>query len=562
MPDLLIFGLVIALAAFLGAWLSFLRLPLILAYIVTGIIVGPFLFKDGSGNTFNLLRDLGLSFLLFLVGLEIRLDNLKQFGAQALKTGLTQIVVTTVLAILLGLALGYTLFANLFLGLALAFSSTVIVVKLLTEKRDFDSLYGRLSISILLLQDLLAIVVLILLSLNQKDASQSWFTSIANIFIGLVILGVVYWLHKNVLPYLFDRLARNIELLFLSSLAWLFLITAALGSIGFSLEIGAFVAGLGLASLKSEHQIAARVRPLRDLFVVIFFIILGSHVISSFNLQILFNALVFSSFVLLIKPLVLLFALGREGFARRTSFMVGISLAQISEFSLVLLFLGLSNGILSEEAVASVTLASVITIAVSSYWLVFANKIYRRVDKYLKVFESKSLVLEKRETTDLSGHIVLIGCNRLGWEILKQIQKQSGQILVVDFNPGVVKSLEAAQVENIFGDVSDPDIFEAAGIKKSSLVISTVFDSGDTKQLLEETSHLEIKPTVFVTAAVREDAVEFYRLGADYVIVPRILSGHQVAHLLTDEKLAEIRQGKMKADHLQELRDGLEKIGL
>jgi Kef-type K+ transport system membrane component KefB len=551
-------GLVIALAALLGAWSSFLKLPLILAYIVTGIIVGPFLFKNGVNNDiFLLLRDLGLSFLLFLVGLEINTSELKQFGRQALTTGIVQIVGCALVAFLLSLMLGFSFIASFYVSLALTLSSTVIVVKLLNEKRDYDSLYGKLTVAILLLQDLVAILFLIIFS-DVKTASGNFnlVTLILTVLSGALLLGLIYFLNRKILPYIFERLARNLELLFLSSIAWLFIVVALASSFNFSLEIGAFIAGLGLASLKQEHQIASRVKPLRDFFLVIFFIVLGSQIVVNFSFSILYQALVFSAFVLLIKPVIVLITLGRLGFKRRTGFMTGISLAQVSEFSLIVVFLGLKNGAIDEHLVAVITLTALVTIAVSSYTLVSATKIYRSLERYLKIFETKGEKLEVANLgQELNDHVVLIGCDRLGGEVLKQLQKQGKDVLVVDFNPTIITFLKEAGINHLFGDITDPEIWDQARISKASLVISTVFDPSDTEELLSKIKNLETKPLVFVTAAEKTWAVTFYKRGADYVIIPRILSGHQVAHLLSNQKLAEIRQVELKNDHLEELRE-------
>lgn len=559
--SLFVLSLVIALAAFLGAWSAFFRLPLIIAYILAGIIAGPFFFHGQNTDTFNLLRDLGLGFLLFLVGLEIKTDELREYGKQALTTGVIQISATATLAFFLSLLLGFGAVASFFVAAAVTFSSTVIVVKLLSEKRDFDSLYGKITVAILLLQDIVAIFFLIVIS-GLGSSGFNLVDFLLTVIVGSLLVGLIYLLNQKILPYLFERLARNTELLFLSSLAWMFLVVAIASKLNFSIEIGAFLAGLGLASLKQEHQIAARIRPLRDFFVVIFFIILGSHIVLDFSISILFKALILSAFVLLVKPLIVAFTLGKIGFKRRTGFMSGIALAQISEFSLIIMFLGLKNGQIGGNVVSIVTLAALITIAVSSYLLVFSTKIYRKVEKYLKVFEGEGSSLEQGPEKDLEDHVVLIGSDRLGWEILNQVEKQGKEILVIDFNPTIINALKKKGINYLFGDITDPDIFQKACIGKASLLISTVFDPEDTEELLEDIKLLENKPIVFVTAADRKVAVKFYRLGADYVIVPRILSGHQVAHLLTSQKLSEIKEGELKKEHLEELRETMDKLAL
>lgn len=560
--SLLALGLVITFAAIIGSWASFFRLPLILSYILSGIILGPLLLNPSQSDNLLLLQDLGLSFLLFLVGLEIKTSDLKFFGKQSLILGFVQVLVTAVLAFVFALILGFSGLSSFYVAVALTFSSTVVVVKLLTEKRDLDSLYGKLTIAALLIQDVAAIFILILLPAFGKEGSFNISSFVITLLVGFVLVSSIYYSSKKLLPYLFERVARNLELLFLTSISWLLLISAISAKLGFSLEIGAFLAGLGLAALKEEHQIAARIRPLRDFFVVIFFVILGSSLAIDFKLSTLVLALLLSSFVLIAKPLIVITILGRLGFRKRTGFMSGLSLAQVSEFSLIIMFLGLKAGFISNDVVSIITLTALITIAVSSYLLVFATKIYRGVEKYLVFFETETNTQEQTKKTLLSDHVVLIGCNRLGWEVLKQLQKQDKKTLVIDFNPQVINALKETEVEYLFGDVTDPEIWEQANIAKASVVISTVFDPDDTLELLDSLKSVQPKPVIFVTSAERDWAVKFYNRGADYVIVPRVLSGHQVAHLLTNQKLAEIREGHLKKEHLEELRIVLDKLAL
>lgn len=559
---LLSLGIILALAALLGAWASYFRLPLLVAYILAGVILGPLVIGGGDKTNFSLLRDLGLSLLLFLVGLEIKIDELRNFGKQSLVVGLAQILLTSFVGFFLSIGLGFSTTSALYIALALTFSSTVIVVKLLTEKRDFDSLYGKLAVAILLLQDLLAIFVLILIPALGGNSGFKLSKLLLTVLVGLVLVSIIYWLSRRLLPHLFDRLARNLELLFLTSLAYLILISAISAKLGFSLEIGAFLAGLGLASLKEEHQIAARIRPLRDFFIVIFFIILGTELAFDFTFSTIAIALTFSLFVLVAKPLIVLFVFGRLGFQRRTGFMVGLTLAQVSEFSLIIMFLGLKQGIIPENVVSVITLTAFITIATSSYLLVYATKIYRQVGKYFKLFERDGQKIEDNQPTVLENHVILVGCNRLGWEILKQLQKQGKPVLVVDFNPTVIKALEKTNVEYLFGDITDPEIWVLANADRAEIIISTIFDPQDTLELLETIKKSSSGTIIFVTAAERNWAVKFYSAGADYVIVPRILSGHQVAHLLTAAKLSEIKEGKYKKEHLEELHEALNKLAL
>lgn len=255
--------------------------------------------------------------------------------------------------------------------------------------------------------------------------------------------------------------------------------------------------------------------------------------------------------------------MGLLGFRKRTSFMASVTVAQISEFSLILIALGVNTGQLPDRIVGLVTAVGLITILGSSYMILYSSKIYMILSPWLNVFQRKN-TLEGLETEkkDFSDHTVLVGSGRLGYEILKQLKKQEFKVLVVDFNPSIISYLKEQKTDFLFGDITDPEIMENAQVSKAKLVISTVFDPTDTIELLNSMKTLNKKPIVIVTAAEREWAVKFYQAGADYVIVPRILSGHQVAHLLTDKKLEEIQEGALKDEHLEELKETMKKLSL
>ncbi|MDP2671252.1 MAG: cation:proton antiporter [bacterium] len=548
-------GIIIALAAFLGAWASFLKQPIFIAYIVAGLIAGRLIFGSAQNvEIFNLLRDLGLSFVLFLVGLDIRTKELRRFGFPAFKAGLGQVLVTAVGGFLVANLLGFGGTSALYIGIALAFSSTIVTVKLLLEKRDFDSLYGGLTVTMLLLQDLLAIFTLIFIS-SFSAGSSSFLDIFITATVGAIFLGVGYFLNQNILPYIFERIAYHSELLFIGALAWLFIVAAAASFAGFSIEIGAFLAGVGLANLPQEHQIAARVRPLRDFFILIFFILIGARLALVDIGSIIFPAVVLSLLVLLLKPLSTMFFLSRQGFQARTSFLSGISIAQVSEFSLVILYLGQKVGQISQEVVGVVTLSALITIAVSSYLVKNSNRVYRLLMKYLTFFEPKHRLVEPRKSSELREHFVLVGLGRLGWDILKTLKKHGEKVLVVDFNPAVIEKLDEEGTDCLFGDITDPEIQKGANISSAKMVISTVFDPEDTEELLDLVSKLEIKVPVVVTAATEIKGIDFYKSGASYVIVPRVISSKVVSSLLSGENLKEIVSGEARIEQIELLSD-------
>jgi len=560
MPQIFLdIGVVLALASILGIFAHKLKQPILIGYIFAGILAGFFGFfnQDSSRHLLDFLAVFGITFLLFLVGLELRFSEIRTYGFVALATGIGQIIFTSLIGFGLILLLGFSTTEAFYIALALTFSSTIIIVKLLTEKRDLDSLYGKITVGFLLVQDAVAILALILVTaVGSGGLSPGSFLFV--IFKALLLAGAVLVASKTVVPFFVSKANHSLEVLFVSSVTWAVLISALALYLGLSIEIGAFLAGVSLANLKEESQIASRIRPLRDLFLVFFFVLLGLSLTFSNILALGFPILALSLFILIGNPLIVMVIMGFLGFRKRTAFLASVTVAQISEFSLVLVALGKSVGDLDQNVVDMVTAIGLLTILGSSYLVMYSSSIYRKIDKYLSIFERKKPVEQiKFDEKEFTDHVVLIGAGRLGWEILKQLQKQDFKTLVVEFNPTIAAVLRDREIDFLFGDISDPDIFEGAALNKAKLIISTVFDSGDTSELLHNLGSLEKKPLIFVTGADRESALKFYELGADYVIVPRILSGHQVAHLLTAEKLASFEEGKLRNEHMEDLREDI-----
>jgi Kef-type K+ transport system membrane component KefB len=550
-------GLVIAAASVLGAVARNFKQPLILAYILVGIIAASFGIFQGEElhDTFNFLAELGIAFLLFLIGLELKFNDVKYLGKIAVLTGLGQIIFTSVAGFLLARLIGFGGIEAFYIALALTFSSTIIIVKLLTEKRDLDSLYGKVAVGFLLVQDLVAILALIVISSfgnGDLTAGKFVFTFVE----GAIFVAVTLLLSRYVAEHIFNAVAKNVELLFLSSIAWAMIFSSLAVALGFSIEIGAFVAGVGLATLKEEHQIASRIRPLRDLFIVIFFITLGLKLTFSNILSTLSPALILSLFVLIGNPLIMMIIMGYLGFRKRTSFMASMAVAQISEFSLVIVALGLRVGHISQEVVSLITLVGIITISTSSYLILNSTKLYKLFGKYLSIFQRKVLtekVLEGEK--EFSDHTVLIGSGRLGSEILRSLKESGKEVVVIDFDPIIVRHLIDQGVDVIFGDINDQEIQEAANLKRAKLIVSTMFDTDDTEELLGLLKEKNIRVPVVVTSAETKWALRFYQQGSDYVIIPRVLSSHQVALLLEDSNIDQLLSGKLRERHLKEIRE-------
>lgn len=561
--------LVLIAAAMISYVLHFLKQPSIIAYIVTGLLIGPFAFYQlHHGEILQGLAEIGITLLLFMVGLDLDLSQLKRIGKAAVLAGLGQVIFTSGIGFGIAILLGLNIIPAIYIALALTFSSTIIVVKLLSEKKDMQSLYGKLAVGIFLVQDIAAIFILILLagitgnsslgSLSGGDIWQSIVLTLAKAFmVGVVVVG----LSRTVFPRLINSLLKSDEQLLLFSLAWALGLASIFTSpwIGFNAAIGGFVAGLALANTGAHYQISGRIKPIRDFFIIIFFIVLGSQLVVSNITAAIWPAVVLSLFVLIGNPIIVTFILSLMGYKIRTSFMTGVTVAQISEFSLILMALGLAAGHVNETEVTIVTLVGITTIAISSYGILYSNKLYNwLMTLTMGWLESKGRLSGRDQDllgdTIFNKHIVLIGAHRLGSHIVTKLKKHKDeQLILIDFNPDVVSHYRAQGVNAVCGDISDPYIQEVAAIANARLVIATIPDYHDTMTLVAAVQQLKRKPKLIVAANDEDEALDLYKAGADYVLLPHFVGGVHLTDIISlHSDSASLK--KLKTKHLETIR--------
>ncbi len=552
MGTILELAIVILIAAGLGIVAKLLKQPVVIAYFFTGIIIASFsFFHFENREVFQTFSDLGIMFLLFLVGLEMNFPSIKSIGKAAIVVGLGQLVFTFAAGFGISYLLGFNNLQSAYIAIALTLSSTIIVVKLLSEKRDLNSLYGRISIGFLLVQDFVAILVLVFLSGFQNHGELVLRSVVFALIKGIVLFYAFLYLGRKIVPLVFDKIAKSQELLFLSTLAWSFLLAAIAShpKIGFPIEIGGFLAGLALANSYEHFQISGRIKPLRDFFILIFFVILGSSLAFSDFSQITFPIIIFSLFVLIGNPLIVLIIMGIMGYRKRTSFLTGVTTAQISEFSLILAAVGLKLGHLTTQVVTLITAVGIITIIASTYLIIYADGIFRRTSKFFSVFERKNLKEKYFDDGGFRKPIILIGFHRIGRSIAFNLPKEN--ILVVDFDPEAIDILKKYGYEYLFGDISDPEIFERSNIKDAELVISTDPDFTDNLNLLKEINLLKEagKKIKIVLRAEDENEVEaLYKKGADYVIFPYFTSGQYLGKSIAFDAQMEMTEHLRNSD--------------
>lgn len=556
-PAFLQLSAALVLATILGIFAKVLKQPLIVAYIASGIIVSYLgIFRGGDKEVFDLFSNLGIAFLLFLVGVELKLEDLKYLGKASFITGIGQIVFTTFVGFILISALGFEFLPSLYMAFAVTFSSTVIIIKLLSEKGHLQSLYGKISVGFLLVQDFVAILFLMIVSgLGSNPLS---FGHVVGVLVrGLFLVGIAYLASKYLLKYIFKLVSTSVELLFVSAIAWAFAFSAISVLLGFTAAIGAFLAGLVIASSPYSTQISARIKPIRDFFIIIFFILLGaSSSIGAGSVSVI-NVAIISLFILLGNPLIVLAIMMTLGFRNRTSFLSSVTVAQVSEFSLILMTVGVTLGIVTNGMVALISAVAIVTIALSSYLILYGEMIYRFIEEpFTKIFPEKTRDPYVANRENLKDHIVLIGAEQMGWDILKFLkskEKDLEQILVIDFNPTIIKTLRASGFNAVFGDITDPELFEELELAKAKLIVITDVDINDCANFIKFAKSKDYKGPVVASTYWIHDAIRLYEIGADYVVVPETVGGKHISKLLSEnwDDLSKFKKSKSK--HFEEL---------
>jgi Kef-type K+ transport system membrane component KefB len=545
--------IVVVIASVLSILFRMFKQPGILAYILTGILLGPLAFMHiENRELLAVMGQIGVTFLLFMLGLELKIEDLKSVGKTALILGVSQIAFTSIFGYMLCMIFGLGFVESLYISIALAFSSTIIIVKLLSDKKDLNSLYGKISVGFLLVQDFVAILILILLSGFQGETAGS--VQMASFAIALIkafiLFSVILFLSKNIFPYAVDLIARSQETLFLFSIAWVLAMASLVSSdlVGFSVEIGGLLAGLSLANSSEHFHIVTKMKPLRDFFITMFFVSLGMEMQIGELGAILIPAIILSLFVLIGNPFIVLMIMSFMGYSSRTAFLAGLTVAQISEFSLILVFLGNRLGHVDDAAVSMVTLIGIITFTISTYLILNGNTVYKYMSGYLRVFEKKNNREKHMEfIAELKDHIVLVGAHRTGESILNALEDHHEKVTVVDFDPDIINKIKKKDIVSLFGDIVDQDIQEKIQLEHARLVISTVPDLEDNLMLLSEIKKKNKKTDIIAIAQDEEDTEILYEAGADYVVVPHMSGGMHIAQLVKSENLKEtIREMKEK----------------
>lgn len=542
---------VIAITAIISILLRLLKQPLIIGYIAAGIIAGPYFLKIiSAAESFETFSRVGVALLLFIVGLGLDPKVIKETAKASLITGIGQVVFTSFIGFFIGLALGFSILESLYLSVALTFSSTIIIVKLLTDKNETETLYGKIAIGFLIVQDLISVLILMAIPTLSSGVAGT-LTPFLNILLGVIMLSLVFAAGRLVLLYISQSASKNQEVLFLFSIAWVLAISAAFYYFNFSLEIGALAAGIALSSSFYKYEVASKLKPLRDFFVALFFIMLGSQMNFLELREFLLPIIVFSIFILIGNPLIVMILMGLLGYTKRTGFLAGLTVAQISEFSIILIGVGVQFNHLSSNISSLITAIGLITIATSTYLILYASKIYQVLAPYLTIFERKT----PRQEININQNYeaILFGYNRIGYDLLKTFKNLKKNFLVIDYNPETIKELSLNDINCRYGDASDIELLNEINFSQAEIIVSTIPEYEVNALIIEKIRQTNKEAIIMAVAHRIEDALKLYELGASYVITPHFLGGYFGAELIERHQSNKEIFVKERKKHLENL---------
>ncbi len=543
----------LVLTAAVGYVSLLLRQPMIVSFIAVGVLAGPSVFDIvQSQEKIELLAELGVALLLFLVGLKLDLKLVRSLGLVSLATGLGQVLFTSVIGFFIGLSLGFGLVSSLYIAVALTFSSTIIIVKLLSDKKEVESLHGRIAIGFLIVQDLVVVLAMVVLSgfgvSAQPGTESGAFIQIATVIMyGVAVLVLVALFIRFLATPIISRIVQSPELLITFSIGWAALL-AALGSyFGFSKELGGLLAGVSLASTPFRETIVTRLATLRDFLLLFFFIALGMHIELGLLGSQVYPAIIFSLFVLIGNPLIVMIIMGILGYRKRTSFLAGLTVAQISEFSLIFIAMGLNLGHVPPEALGLVTLVGLITIALSVYMITYSHMLYKVLEPVLGVFEKRAPAREESEDHKLLEHrgqydVIVFGLGRYGSAFVHYLNKAGYRILAVDFNPDEVHKWKKKGYDAVYGDASDQEFVSMLPLEGVQWVVSSIsqHDLGLTYEdprivLIDVLRNQQYAGKIAVSTQKVGESETLKTKGADIVFLPFYDAAEQAAERLTEE---------------------------
>lgn len=512
-----------------------LKQPIMIGYIIAGILL--------SHNVFNLVNNLdglatfsqiGISLLLFMVGLGLNPKHIKEIGKTAVGTAFLQVLITFAFYFGLTQLFRFDLTSSLYIAIGLSFSSTIVIMKLLSDKVTLETLSGKISVAILIIQDLIAMVILMFISSTTGEGNLYSMIGMT-LLKGSILIAFLTLISIYVLPVLTRKIASSQELLLLFSIGWCMFLASLFYLLNFSIEIGALLAGITLSLSPYRYEISSKMRPLRDFFIMLFFVSLGAQMVFSDITNYIFPIIVLTASVLIINPIIITFLIGKLGYTKKTSFMSGINFSQISEFSLILATLGLKVGHLNSQVVSILTLIGLLSITGSTYFINYSDWIYERINKFLEVFEKKGPKLDYYQHFANNEHdVVLFGYSKLGPPLVETFIDLKKSFFVVDYDPKIIRELEQQDIDCFYGDISNSDTFEEINLQNTKMIVSTIKEVETNLLILNKIRPLYPNLIFIGLSHQPDEALTLYEHGANYVIMPYYIGSHHTSMLISE----------------------------
>ncbi len=515
--------LVVVVVSFI---VKLMRQPIIIGYVISGILFSLYALQD-MGEQVILLSELGITFLLFLMGLEFDFKSLRYYGKDILITTAIQSAVFGGIAFTLGYLFGFGIRGSIYVALLFMFSSTLLVAKWIEDKKETSTVHGKIVLGTLIMQDVLAIIGLTILSMN----AGSWQGILLAPFKGLLLLAIAFVLARYVMNTLLKFAAKYPELLFIFSLGICFLFVELAPILGYSTSIGAFIAGVMLANTIYHNEVSGKLKSLIIFFNMLFFIGLGYQMRLDLAVHVYLFAGILCALSLLVKPVVAYVTFRLRGYDIKTSFLSAVYLAQLSEFGIIIV----AAAGAAEELTSIAIICVIFTMILSSYYIKYDKKLFARFEKYIRavdrITKTKDAGIEQAPET---VHVLFFGYYEISKQLFDKASSIGKHVLVVEQDPENIEQLRKEGIPYYYGSPSNPDLFEHVKIDEVELVVSSIIDVDENIRVIKEIKHVNPKALVIVTAKNTKDSLTLYSRDADYVIYPHYLNEQHVSVLVED----------------------------
>ncbi len=564
------FGILLLIIVIISFLAKLLKQPIIIGYVLSGLVFSYILgSRIGSGELIIIMSELGITFLLFLMGLEFDLSSLRYLGKDIIFSIIPQSVIFFLLPYILSGFFGFSFIERIYLSVLFMFSSTLLVAKWLEDTKETNTLHGKLVLGTLILQDVLAILALTLLAVSREESKVALLTSPLK---GILLVLIAIVLAKYILNQVLKFSSKYPELLFIVSLGVCFAFVEIAPYFGYSTTIGAFIGGITLANTIYKREVSGKLRPLIVFFNMLFFVGLGFQMDLNLGREHIFFIGILLGMTFIIKPVVIHWSLRHRGYDLKTSFISGLHLAQLSEFGIIIAAGGILAGTIGTELGSLAIILVLVSMVISSYIIKYDDFIFKFCEPYLrlvdrKVFPAKQL---KAPALDPGCNMLFFGYYDLGPDLYRRLKELGKKIMVIDNDPENIGMLKRENIPYLFNSVNNPDFFEMVNLQNIELAVSSLANADDNQTIIRQIKKANPKAVVIVTAKNLRDSLELYNNRADYVLYPSYINHRQVSVLLEDyttdinkvlsKKIEDVAQLKQIEQKRREVNKDLNKL--